>query len=60
MKVISNKRKRHFTIYKNGAKFRTLPMSKDEFEEMAYNTINDWQDFLRTQIGSYYKVRSKK
>lgn len=46
-KVTSNKSKKHFTININGVKFRTLHLSKDEFEEAEYNTENDWKDYVR-------------
>lgn len=54
MKITSNKSKRTFTIRKENSKFRTLEMSKEEFEECEYNTFSDWKDFLRK--GSYYEV----
>ena len=57
MKIKSNKSKRTFTIRKESAKFRTLEMSKNEFDECECNTNEDWKDFLRTQNGSYYEVK---
>ena len=56
-KVTSNQSKRHFTIYSNGVKFRTLPMSREEFENAEFWTANDWQDFLRRNSGAYYEVK---
>tara|TARA_B110000858_G_C17700447_1_gene425645 strand:- start:279 stop:467 length:189 start_codon:yes stop_codon:yes gene_type:complete len=55
MRITSNKAKRIFTIRKENSKFRTLEMSKEEFEECEYNTTSDWKDFLRK--GSYYEVK---
>jgi hypothetical protein len=57
MTITSNKSKRTFTIRKESAKFRTLQMSQNEFDECECNTNEDWKDFLRTQIGSYYEVK---
>ena len=57
MKITSNKLKRTFTIRKENAKFRTLQMSTDEFNECDNNTNEDWQHFLKTQNGSYYEVK---
>ena len=57
MKITSNKLKRTFTIRKENAKFRTLQMSADEFNECDNNTNEDWKDFLRTQSGNYYEVK---
>jgi len=57
MRITSNKSKRTFTIRKKTSKFRTLEMSKKEFEDFECNTILDWKDFLRNEIGSYYEVR---
>jgi hypothetical protein len=57
MKIKSNKSKRTFTIRKENAKFRTLQMSQNEFDECDNNTNEDWKDFLRTQNGSYYEVK---
>ena len=31
------------------SKHRTMPMSKDEFEDCEMNTSNDWKDFLRNE-----------
>lgn len=52
-RVTSNKAKRHFTIYKeDGTKYRTLPMSTEEFHSNEMNTMNDWKQFLKSE--SYY------
>ncbi len=60
IKATANQSKRTFTIRKNYPdgtilKYRTGPMSKEEFENCEMNTENDWKDFLRTD-GSYYEV----
>ena len=54
-----NYRNRTFTLRifnKEGrkAKYRTLPMNKEEFEKELNNTINDWKQFLKTD--EYYKI----
>lgn len=55
LRVTSNKAKSNFTIYKaDGTKYRTLPMSKPEFQLNKMNTLNDWKEFLKTE--SYYIV----
>ena len=54
-KVSANKSKKTFTIRTNGSKYRTLPMSKEEFEHAQYWTGNDWMQFLKTD--EYYEVR---
>ena len=57
MKIKSNKSKRTFTIRKESAKFRTLQMSQNEFDEFECNTNEDWQHFLKTQSGNYYELK---
>lgn len=55
-RVSRNEVLRRFTIYKEcGAKYRTLPMSKEEFEINDNNTLNDWNQFLKTE--EYFKMR---
>lgn len=54
IKISSNKSKRTFTIITEYAKYRTLPMSKEEFNNNMYNTGNDWANFLKSD--EYYKV----
>lgn len=54
IRVSSNKAKRTFTIITDAAKYRTLPMSKEEFESANNNTGNDWANFLKSD--SYYKI----
>ena len=57
IKVTSNVKNRTFTIKKNGTTYRTGKFSKPEFEELEYNTQNDWSNFLRTQ-DFYYQVKT--
>jgi hypothetical protein len=54
IKVKANKSKRTFTIRINGSKYRTYPMSKEEFQSESNNTANDWKQFLRSD--DYYRV----
>ena len=55
LKVSSNKSKRTFTIITESGKYRTLPMSREEFNNNLYNTGNDWQNFLKSD--EYYKIK---
>ena len=55
-KVTSNKKLRHFTIWtSSGSKYRTYPMSKEEFQSEEYSTDNDWKQFLRSN--DYYALK---
>ena len=54
LKISSNKSKRTYTIRTESAKYRTFPMSKQEFANADYWTGNDWSKFLKTN--EYYKV----
>lgn len=56
MKITSNKSKRHYTIIKNGIKYRTIKMSQYEFNNCSYNTINDWINYLKYSQ-DYYIVK---
>lgn len=56
IKVKANHSKKTFTIYKDGSKFITLKMNKQEFEECLFNTSNDWINFLRTD-NSYILIK---
>ena len=47
--VTANQSKRTFTIRTESAKYRTCVFTKEEFEELEYNTQNDWEYFLRTE-----------
>jgi hypothetical protein len=56
IKVTPNHSRNTFTIRTSAAKYRTLPMSKYEFNNANRNwTGNDWQQFLKTD--EYYKVK---
>lgn len=55
IKVTPNYSKRTFTIRKDYAKYRTIQMSKDEFENCEFMTGQDWQHFLNS-TDDYYKV----
>ena len=47
MKAKANHSKRTFTLRDKGNMYRTLQMSKIEFNEALYNTSNDWKDYLK-------------
>jgi hypothetical protein len=50
-KVIANNSKRSYTIIKeNGSKYVTMRFSKEEFEDLSYNTLTDWLHFLKNGI----------
>ena len=44
--------------YNDGEKtaYRTTRLSEQEFEDMEYNTPNDWQNFLNTSQ-DYYSLK---
>ena len=50
-----NHSKRTYTIRTSSGKYRTLPMSKEEFNSCRHNTANDWNQFLKSN--DYYKVK---
>lgn len=54
IKVAENRSKRTFTIVTDAARYRTFPMSNDEFESNRHNTGQDWQQFLNGS--DYYKI----
>ena len=61
LKITANQSKRTFTIrsYVDGkfhSKYRTIPMSKDDFYSEEYNTENDWKYFLRS-TDDYFVVK---
>lgn len=56
IKVTPNYSKRTYTIRKEGLKYRTIKMSKAEFESNEFNTANDWQTFLNL-TNDYYLIR---
>lgn len=55
MKATANKSARTYTLRVDGNKYRTIRMSKEEFESAYYWTENDWRQFLKTD--EYYKVK---
>lgn len=55
IKVSSNRSKRTYTIKTESATYRTLQMTKEEYESCYFNTGNDWQNFLKSD--EYYRVR---
>jgi len=54
LKVSLNHSKRTATIRSNGSKYRTYPMTKEEFQSAEYNTGNDWAQFLKGN--NYYQI----
>ena len=54
IKVSANHSARTFTIRVNGFKYRTIPLSKEEFNSCLNNTGNDWAQFLKSS--DYYKI----
>lgn len=53
IKVKANQSKRTFTIRTSGGnKYRTIPMSQDEFDSAEMWTQEDWRQFLKTD--EYY------
>lgn len=56
IKATPNHSKRTFTIRTStGFKYRTLQMSKEDFNSCLHNTQNDWEQFLKSD--EYYSVR---
>lgn len=51
----ANHSKKTFTIRVDGSKYRTIQMSKEEFNECLNMSANDWQQFLKGS--DYYKVK---
>lgn len=61
IKVTANESARTFTIrtYVDGKvnnKYRTIQLSKEEFQSESNNTENDWKQFLKSS--DYYLVKS--
>lgn len=54
LKISANHSKRTFTIVNDIAKYRTIPLFKEEFNSCLNNTGNDWVEFLKSS--DYYKV----
>ena len=48
IKTTANKSARTYTIRDNGNKYRTIRMSKQEFDSAYYWTENDWKQYLKT------------
>ena len=55
IKVSANYSKKHFTIKTESGKYRTTPMTKEEFTSCLNNTGQDWRHFL-SGSGDYYKI----
>ena len=55
LKISPNHSKRTFTIRTDVAKYRTIRLSKEEFNSCLNNTGQAWRVFLRSD--DYYKVR---
>ena len=60
IRATPNYSKRTFTLrcYQGGvmyAKYRTVKLSKEEFQSCEYNTNNDWYDFFKSD--DYYVVK---
>lgn len=56
MKVISNERDNSIILVKDdGTKYAIMGLTDDEFEEMQYNTEEDWKYFLRTEQ-NYFEI----
>jgi hypothetical protein len=58
IEATANYQKRTFTIRctetdGTKTKYRTVPMSREEFESNEFNTSNDWQQFLNS-TNDYY------
>ena len=56
LRISANHSKRTFTIRTDVAKYRTIRLSKEEFNSCLNNTVQDWKFFLR-KGDDYYKVR---
>ena len=37
--------------------YKTVQMNKQDFLSCCGNTVNDWQEFLKRESGSYYLVK---
>ena len=53
--VKANNSKRTYTIRREGFKYRTYQMTREEFASTWYWTANDWQHFLKTD--EYFRVK---
>lgn len=62
--AVANEKTKTFDIIKvwnDGVKtvYRTTELTDQEFEELEYNTTNDWKNFLKTSQ-NYYLVEGIK
>jgi hypothetical protein len=48
MKTRSNKTTKIYTVWINGVKYISMPMSKIEFDEAYFNTLNDWRTYFKS------------
>lgn len=60
IEATANHAKRTFTLrtfYNSvqSTKYRTIPLSKEEFKSCLNNTENDWKEFLKSD--DYYEVK---
>lgn len=55
IKISANKSRFTYTIRTNGSKYRTIKMTKEEFNSNYNNTGNDWKNFLKTN--DYYLIK---
>jgi hypothetical protein len=53
--VSRNNSKRTYTIRCSSGKYRTYPMSKEDFNSADYWTGNDWNNFLKSN--NYHPVK---
>jgi hypothetical protein len=57
IKISANQSHRTFTIRVSSGKYRSYPMTRQEFEHARDNwTGNDWHNFLRS-TGEYYPIK---
>lgn len=63
LKITPSYNRRTFTIrkydknYKKIIKYRTFRFTVTEFEEMQFNTVNDWKYWLRTNSNDYEAIK---
>jgi hypothetical protein len=56
-KVSSNKTRRDFTFeMESGIKYRTVKLTKEEFQDEEKTTIDEWCYFLQTDKENFYKL----
>jgi hypothetical protein len=54
-RVSFNKSKRTITILTSSSKYRSTPMTKEEFNNVSYMTGNDFANWMKED--NYYPVR---